>query len=80
MHRAAVRTPPAVVRRLARTPSGRRVLTGMVYHRPGRRSPEAVVAETAALRGAPAFDRVLALGKHGVVFEGDVLEVPVTIA
>jgi pimeloyl-ACP methyl ester carboxylesterase len=80
MHRAAVRTPPAVVRRLARTPSGRRVMTGMIYHRPGRRSPEAVIAETAAMRDAPAFDRVLALGKHGVLFEGDVPEVPVTIA
>jgi pimeloyl-ACP methyl ester carboxylesterase len=80
LHRAALRTPPTVVRRLARTPSGRRVITGMVYHRPERRSPEAVVAETAAMRGALAFDRVLALGKHGVVFEGDVPEVPVTIA
>ena len=80
MHRAALRTPPSTVRRLARTPAGRRVMTGMIYHRPDLRSPEAVIAETAAMRGAPAFDRVLALGKRGIAFDGDVPDVGVTIA
>jgi pimeloyl-ACP methyl ester carboxylesterase len=80
MHRAAQRTPPAAVRRLARTPAGRRLMTGMIYHRPGRRTPEAVIAETAALRAATAFDRVARLGRSGVVFAGDVPDIPVAIA
>ncbi|WP_328990510.1 alpha/beta hydrolase [Kribbella sp. NBC_01245] len=80
MRQAARRTPPIAVARLARSRAGRRAMTGMIYHRPALREPAAVIAETAALANAPAFDRVLALGRSGVVFEGDVPEVPVTIA
>ncbi|HET6294591.1 MAG TPA: alpha/beta fold hydrolase [Kribbella sp.] len=80
MHRVACRTPPATVRRMARTAAGRRLMTGMIYHRPGQRSPEAVIAETAAMAAAPAFDRVLRLGRSGITFEGDVPGIPVTIA
>lgn len=80
MHRVSLRTPPSTVRRLARTAAGRRVMTGMIYHHPELRSPDAVVAETAAMRAATAFDRVAHLAKSGVLFEGDVPDVPVTIA
>lgn len=55
-------------------------MTGMIYHHPELRSPDAVVAETAAMRAATAFDRVAHLAKSGVLFEGDVPDVPVTIA
>jgi pimeloyl-ACP methyl ester carboxylesterase len=80
LRRVALRTPDSTLRRMARTPSGRRVMTGMIYNRPALRSPEAVVAETAAMRASTAFDRVARLGKAGVTFDGDVPEVPVTIA
>lgn len=80
MHKAAVRTPPRVVERLSRSAAGRRVMTGMIYHRPSRRDPAAVVAETAALRNAADFDQVLRAGRDGFVFTGDVPDVPVTVA
>ncbi|NEA34387.1 alpha/beta fold hydrolase [Streptomyces sp. SID13031] len=80
MRRVAQHTPDSTIRRMARTTSGRRVMTGMIYHRPAQRSPEAVVAETLAMRASTAFDRVVRLGKSGVSFDGDVPDVPVTIA
>ena len=80
MRRVARRTPDSTIRRLARTASGRRVMTGMIYNRPALRSPEAVVAETVAMRASTAFDRVARLAKTGVTFDGDVPDVPVTIA
>jgi pimeloyl-ACP methyl ester carboxylesterase len=80
MRRVAQRTPDSTIRRMARTAAGRRVMTGMIYNRPAQRSPEAVVAETFAMRAATAFDRVARLGKSGVTFDGDVPDVPVTIA
>jgi len=80
LRRVARRTPEATVHRLSRTPAGRRVLTGTIYHRPALRSPEAVVAESRALRDCVAFDRVAAHARRGTTFEGDVPDVPVTIA
>ncbi len=80
MRRVTQRTPEPTLRRMARTSYGRRVMTGMIYHHPAQRSPEAVVAESLALRDGPAFDRVAAYARRGTVFEGDVPDVPVTIA
>ncbi|TDD49741.1 alpha/beta fold hydrolase [Kribbella antibiotica] len=80
LRRVARRTPEATVQRLARTPSGRRVLIGSIYHRPALRDPEAVIAESRALRDCPAFDRVAAHARRGITFQGDVPDVPVTIA
>jgi pimeloyl-ACP methyl ester carboxylesterase len=80
LRRAARSTPESAVRRLSRTATGRRVLTGAIYHRPDRRDPDAVVAETRALRDAPAFERVAAYARTGFTFTGDVTGIPVTIA
>ncbi|MFC9693491.1 alpha/beta fold hydrolase [Kribbella sp. NPDC056951] len=80
LRRIARRTPEPTVQRLSRTPAGRRVLTGTIYHRPALRAPEAVVAESRALRDCVAFDRVLTHARRGTTFEGDVPDVPVTIA
>lgn len=80
MRRVTQRTPEPTLRRMARTPAGRRVMTGMIYHHPSHRSPEAVVAESLALRDGPAFDRVAAYARQGTTFTGDVPDVPVTIA
>ncbi|MEV6285176.1 alpha/beta fold hydrolase [Kribbella sp. NPDC051770] len=80
MRRVTQRTPEPTLRRMARTPAGRRVMTGMIYHHPAQRTPEAVYAESLSLRDGPAFDRVAAYARRGTVFEGDVPGVPVTIA
>jgi pimeloyl-ACP methyl ester carboxylesterase len=80
MRTAARAMPDALVRRLARTAAGRTALTSTIYARPGRRSPEAVVAETRALRDAPAFAATLAAGRGPQArFTGALTGVPVTV-
>lgn len=69
---------PALIDSLSRTAAGRMALTGTIYARPGRRSPDAVAAETLALRGATGFHQTLAAG-GAVLFRDDVPDVPVTI-
>ncbi|MDJ1137697.1 alpha/beta fold hydrolase [Streptomyces iconiensis] len=73
--------PDPVVRLLARGAAGRAALTSSIYARPGRRSPEAVVAETRALRQAVGFSEALAEGRRRTsLFQEDIRDVPVTIA
>ncbi|MFI9235015.1 alpha/beta fold hydrolase [Streptomyces sp. NPDC053079] len=79
MRQGALRLPEHTVTRLARTAVGRAALVSPIYARPGRRSPDAVVAETRALREASGFEAVLTAGRS-VRFTHDVPEVPVTIA
>ncbi|WP_328316216.1 alpha/beta fold hydrolase [Streptomyces sp. NBC_00388] len=79
MRQGARLLPLPAVERLSRTAAGRAALTGTIYARPGRRSPEAVVAETLALRGATGFDATLAAGRE-VLFTSEVSDVPVTVA
>ncbi|MGW0736809.1 alpha/beta fold hydrolase [Streptomyces sp. NPDC002851] len=79
MRQGARLLPVPVVERLSRSAAGRFALTSTIYARPGRRSPEAVVAETLALRDAIGFDETLAAGRR-VLFRDDVPDVPVTIA
>ncbi|MET9257644.1 alpha/beta fold hydrolase [Streptomyces sp. NPDC003717] len=79
MRRGARSVPAPLLGRLARTAAGRAALTGTVYARPGRRSPEAVVAETLALARAEGFAETLRAGR-GVRFTDDVIGPPVTVA
>ncbi|GAB2730838.1 alpha/beta fold hydrolase [Streptomyces bullii] len=79
MRQIARRMPRPLVERLARPAVGRTLLTSTIYARPGRRSPEAVVAETLALAGAQGFTETLRSGKT-VQFTEDVVGVPVTVA
>ncbi|MFD8197100.1 alpha/beta fold hydrolase [Streptomyces wuyuanensis] len=79
MHRGARLVPEPVLGRLSRTAAGRAALTSTIYARPGRRSPQAVVAETLALRDAAGFRETLDAGR-GVQFTSDVPDVPVTVA
>ncbi|WP_241265645.1 alpha/beta fold hydrolase [Streptomyces boncukensis] len=73
--------PDGAVRFLARRAAGRALLTSAIYARPGRRSPDAVLAETRALRDAPAFGPTLAAGRGpGALFRGDLPDIPVTVA
>ncbi|MFD7427976.1 alpha/beta fold hydrolase [Streptomyces sp. NPDC059818] len=78
MRLAAGSMPLPLIERLSRTPTGRTVLTSTIYARPGRRSPEAAVLETVALREATGFRETLAAGRE-VRFTDDVPELPVTI-
>ncbi|OPF71585.1 alpha/beta hydrolase [Streptomyces antioxidans] len=71
--------PPPMVAWLARGAAGRAALTGTIYARPARRSPDAVIAETRAMREAVGFDATLAAGGSGL-FTHDIPDVPVTIA
>ncbi|MFF7178785.1 alpha/beta fold hydrolase [Streptomyces sp. NPDC008121] len=79
MRVAALSMPVPVIERLSRSAAGRTALTSTIYARPGRRSPEAVVAETLALREATGFHQTLAAGRS-VLFGDDVPGVPVTVA
>ncbi|MGW3104630.1 alpha/beta fold hydrolase [Streptomyces sp. NPDC001100] len=79
MRQIARRMPLPVVERLSRTVAGRTALTSTIYARPGRRSPEAVVAETLALVNAPGFDDTLRAGTT-VRFTDDLPGLPVTVA
>ncbi|MFE2415412.1 alpha/beta fold hydrolase [Streptomyces hokutonensis] len=79
MRQIARRMPLPMVERLSRTVAGRTALTSTIYARPGRRSPEAVVAETLALVNAPGFDDTLRAGTD-VQFTDDLPGLPVTVA
>lgn len=79
MRHGARLLPLPAIERLASTAAGRAALTSTIYARPGRRSPEAVVAETLALRGATGFEETLAAGRD-VLFADDVPGLPVTVA
>ncbi|CAL9381071.1 alpha/beta fold hydrolase [Streptomyces sp. enrichment culture] len=79
MRRTARGLPLPLVERLSRTALGRTALTSTIYARPGRRSPEAVVAETLALARAEGFAETLRAGRS-VLFTDDVPGVPVTVA
>ncbi|MFK3732940.1 alpha/beta fold hydrolase [Streptomyces sp. NPDC088090] len=79
MRGAALSLPLPLIERLSRTPAGRTALTSTIYARPGRRSPEAVLAETLALREATGFHQTLAAGRT-VLFRDDIPSLPVTVA
>ena len=79
MRHISRRLPLPLVERLSRSAAGRTMLTSTIYARPGRRSPEAVVAETLALAQATGFDATLRAGST-VRFTEDIPTVPVTVA
>ncbi|MFF8475929.1 alpha/beta fold hydrolase [Streptomyces sp. NPDC015414] len=79
MRGVAQRLPLPLVERLSRSAAGRTALTSTIYRRPGRRSPEAVVAETLALAGATGFGATLRAGVT-VRFTDDLPGLPVTVA
>ena len=79
MRGIAQRMPLPLVERLSRSAAGRTALTSTIYARPGRRSPEAVVAETLALVNATGFADTLRAG-GSVRFTDDIPGIPVTVA
>ncbi|EPH45567.1 alpha/beta fold hydrolase [Streptomyces aurantiacus] len=79
MRRMARLMPLPMIERLSRSAVGRTALTSTIYARPGHRSPEAVVAETLALRNATGFHETLVAGQS-VLFRDDVPDLPVTVA
>ncbi|MFE2515925.1 alpha/beta fold hydrolase [Streptomyces mirabilis] len=79
MRQGARRLPLPVIERLSRSAAGRAALTSTIYARPGRRSPEAVVAETLALAHAEGFADTLRAGTS-VQFTDDIPGLPVTVA
>ncbi|MFI0808603.1 alpha/beta fold hydrolase [Streptomyces echinatus] len=79
MRGIARRLPEPLVRQLSRTAAGRTALTSTIYARPGRRSPDAVVAETLALVAAAGFEATLRAGGT-VRFTDELAGLPVTVA
>ncbi|MFD7495347.1 alpha/beta fold hydrolase [Streptomyces sp. NPDC059832] len=79
MRQAALSMPVPLIERLSHSAAGRTALTSTIYARPARRSADAVVAETIALREATGFHQTLATGR-GVTFTDDVPGLPVTVA
>ncbi|MFF7920559.1 alpha/beta fold hydrolase [Streptomyces mirabilis] len=79
MRQGARRLPLPVIERLSRSAAGRAALTSTIYARPGRRSPEAVVAEALALARAEGFADTLRAGTT-VQFTDDIPGLPVTVA
>ncbi|GAA3075118.1 hypothetical protein GCM10020254_18810 [Streptomyces goshikiensis] len=79
MRAGARALPRPALERLSRSAAGRAALTSSIYAAPGRRAPEAMVAETVALRDATGFEQTLAAG-GSVRFTEDVPGLPVTIA
>ncbi|MEU8831861.1 alpha/beta fold hydrolase [Streptomyces sp900116325] len=79
MRQGALAMPMPLIEGLSRSAAGRAALTSTIYARPGRRSPEAVVSETVALREAAGFHETLAVGRS-VTFTDDVPGLPVTVA
>ncbi|MEV7197637.1 alpha/beta fold hydrolase [Streptomyces sp. NPDC093510] len=79
MRQGARLLPLPAIERLAGSAAGRAALTSTIYARPWRRSPEAVVAETLALRDATGFKETLTAGRD-VLFQEDVTGLPVTVA
>ncbi|GGW63082.1 alpha/beta fold hydrolase [Streptomyces caelestis] len=79
MRQIAQRMPLPLVERLARPAIGRTLLTSTIYARPGRRSPEAVIAETLALARSQGFSETLRSGRS-VQFTDDIVGTPVTVA
>ncbi|MFI8007342.1 alpha/beta fold hydrolase [Streptomyces sp. NPDC086010] len=79
MRRAALAMPLPLITRLSRSAAGRTALTSTIYARPGRRSPDAVVAETVALREATGFGGTLEAGRS-TAFTDDVPGIPVSVA
>jgi pimeloyl-ACP methyl ester carboxylesterase len=79
MRQIAQRMPLPVVERLARPAIGRALLTSTIYARPGRRAPEAVIAETLALARAQGFSETLRSGRT-VQFTDDIVGTPITVA
>lgn len=79
MRHISRRLPLPLVEQLSRSAVGRTALTSTIYARPGRRAPEAVVAETLALARATGFDETLRAGAT-VQFTDDIPGLPVTVA
>ncbi|MFJ8864792.1 alpha/beta fold hydrolase [Streptomyces sp. NPDC102473] len=79
MRGAALSMPMPLIEQLAKSSPGRTALTSTIYARPGRRSPDAVVSETVALREATGFRQTLEAGLT-VAFTDDVPDIPVTVA
>ncbi|MEV4600445.1 hypothetical protein AB0K15_23950 [Amycolatopsis sp. NPDC049253] len=56
-------TPERSMRRLATTGAGRTALTGMIYGKPERLTPQVIVDDVRALAGAEGFTPTLAQAK-----------------
>ncbi|MFF4625166.1 alpha/beta fold hydrolase [Nonomuraea jabiensis] len=78
--RQIARLPEPVTAWLSQTILGHAVLTGTLYMRADRSTPEAVVASLRALRQAAGFQATVRAGRARDLFVGDIPDLPVTLA
>lgn len=71
--------PPKLAELLSRTAAGRTLLCGILFGRPDRLEPRVLLDDMQAMIDAVGFRPSLAAGDK-IVFAGQVLDVPVTIA
>ena len=79
VHRTARSMPPKVAVRLSRTATGRTIMCGVLFGRPGLLEPQVLLADMQAMINAVGFIPSLAAGDK-IIFTGRVPDVPVTIA
>lgn len=79
VHRTARYLPPRLATRLAQTAFGRTLMTGVIFARPSLLAPGQVLEDMQALITATGFRPALAAGE-GLIFTGDMPDVPVTVA
>ncbi|MCK1799127.1 alpha/beta fold hydrolase [Streptomyces sp. XM4193] len=79
MRFAARALPHSLIEPLSRSTAGRALLTGTVYARPARITPEHTAADVHGYRHAPGFEATVH-HSSSLRLRGDVPDVPVTIA
>lgn len=78
--RIARRVPDTATEWLCETAAGRRILAGMLYGDPAQCPPGAVVAYLREVRDAAGFEATLRAGRTPDLFNGQITDIPVTIA
>lgn len=71
--------PVPVIKKLARSPQGRFLLTSVVYAQPARLAAEYAIDDTLGYRNCTGFEATLAQ-RHTLQLTGDITDVDVTVA
>ncbi|HET9255029.1 MAG TPA: alpha/beta hydrolase [Pseudonocardiaceae bacterium] len=79
VHLGARRMPPRLADRLSRTAAGRILMCGLLFGRPDLLEPQVLLDDMRAMIEGVGFHPTIAAGDK-VLFEGQVHDVPVTIA
>jgi pimeloyl-ACP methyl ester carboxylesterase len=79
VHLSARYMPPQLAERLSRTAAGRTLMCGLLFGRPDMLEPRVLLEDMQAMIAGVGFHPTIAAGDK-VIFEGQVHDVPVTVA